>query len=404
VKYLQVIDATQPYLDNQSYTSYSNNPAAFDGVTGKGQPTEDTHKIMDFSIIRSTPYAHTQDPSGRLHEISINPTAEPSGWVWQEIAANCGTLSAFGVTHSQSDDVTAAGGEDWTAWPSEGGAMVFDGAEPRKVSQEIQPNWFSPYSQYPWVPAGSQINMSAALTISTLNDPVERMLYFFLPIGTATAPNVIYPLSYRELNGASAIANSPPFHPSLGGRLIATDNTRKWTIWRRTMNGAARVFQAPGQLTTAFFGGNGQAPGAAPGFGNVYVLNPTKLTDDDFGQIFPRYTTYFFLDGEKAQGLGLAFVRLLVTYLNAYILGTGTVTYTFLVNSLTNAWNLTTSRTLNLTPNFDQEIGGAQCQGNRIAVRISSTPLPGTLDNGFNLQRLTLWLKKAKLQIRGAAQ
>ena len=43
------------------------------------------------------------------------------------------------------------------------------------------------------------------------------------------------------------------------------------------------------------------------GTGNVYSLNPAKvprMTTSDF-QIHPYYTTYFFIDPEKAMALGL---------------------------------------------------------------------------------------------------
>jgi len=404
LKEISVIDAEEPYLDTQSFTSYTNNPSGFDGVSGNMQPTEDTRKIMDYSVIRGSLYCHTQDPSGRLHEITVDPTSEPVGWIWREVAANCGTLSAFGVTHSQADDESVSGAQDWCAWPAESGAMIFDGGVPEKISQEIQPNWNAPYSSFPWVAAGSSINMAAATNISALNDPVERILYFFLPVGSATTPNRIYPLSYRELNSAYAIAGSPPFHPSLGGKLIATDNTRKWTRCMRAMNGAARMYRDNlGQLTTVFFGGNGQALGVSAGYGNIYILNPAKLTDDDYGQISPYYITAPFLDPEKAQAIGLAFVRLLCAYANIFIAGVGTVTYTCLCDALTNTWNLTTTRNLSTTPTFDQEFAGNQAQGNRIFLKIASAPLTGQTDNSFNLQRVQLWFKKAKLQIRGAA-
>lgn len=400
----EIFDANNPYLDTQAFTSYSNNPTGFDGVSGDNGPTEDTRKIMGFTLIRGTPYAVTQDPSGRVHEIIVNPTSEPSGWTWKEVQANCGTLSAFGITHSQADDESASSGEDWSAWPMEGGAGLFDGAQVHKVSQEIQPNWNPGTSNYPWIAPDSGINMAAAQTISALNDPVERMLYFFVPIGSATAPNQVYPLSYRELNSAYAIANSPPVHVSLGGRLVVTDNTRKWTHWIRPLNGAARMYREnTGELTTVFFGGNGQAPGVTAGFGNIYTLDPTKLTDDDYGQIFPFYVTFFGPDTEKAQALGLTSVRILAAYCAVQISGTGTVRYTTLCDSLDNPWSLSTTRALTANPKFPQEFAGNQAQGSRMALKIQSSPVTGT-DNGFNLQWIQFYFKKAKLQIRGAAQ
>jgi hypothetical protein len=400
---ISIYPTDQEFLSNQAFTSYTNNSSGFNGLTGNLQPTEDTHKLMGLTVLRGTPYMHTQDPSGRLHEIIVNPTSEPSGWTVREVSANCGTLSTFGLMHSQADDQSGAGAEDWTAWPSEGGATIFDGSEPRKISQEIQPNWNTSGFAAPWVDSSAQINMAAAKTIQCLNDPVERIMYFFVPLGTAVVPTAVYTLSYRELNGASAIVNSPPFHPSLSGRLVATDNTRKWCPWMRTLNGAARMYQSNGELTTVFYAGNGLPLGAAAGFGNVYALNPLKYTDDDYGQVNPFYTTCFFLDPEQAQSIGITASRIMLAYLTSFISGVGTVTYSFLCGSLSNVWSISTTRNLSLTPNFDQEVGGGMAQGNRIAIRIASSPLTGQTDNGFNLQRIQGWWRAAKLKVRGSA-
>jgi hypothetical protein len=398
-----IFDSQNPYLDNETATSYTNNPAAFDGVSGVGQPTEDTHKIMGFSVIRSTPYAITQDPSGRVHQILVDPTSEPSGWEWKEIQSNCGTLSATGITHSQADDQTSSSGDDWSAWPTETGVGLFDGGQVHKVSQEIQPNWNPGTSKYPWMAEGTAINMDAASGISALCDPVDRMLYFFVPIGAATTPNAIYALSYRELNSASAIESSPPIHVSLGGKLVVTDNTRKWSIWNRPMNGAARMYRdSSGTLGTVFFGGNGSTAGTLPGFGNVYTLNPDLLTDDDYGQVYPYYVTFYGPDADKAQALQLTAFRKLLAYVTPFISGVGKVTYSILCDTPSNVWPLTATRTLTANPKFAQEFAGCQAQGSRMALKIASSPVNGT-DNSFNLQWLNFYYRNAKLTIRGSA-
>ena len=382
-----------------AYGSYVNNPAAFDGVTGQFGPEDDTRRIMDMGIIRDTLYMVTQDPSGRLHETNGSGVTEPSGWEVKEVAANCGTLSAFGLTHSQADDTAASGGDNWLAWPSETGVMLFSGASPEKISQEIQPNWNDPSRANTAI----QINMAAATSIWGLNDPVQRLLLFGLPIGNATAPSRIYVLDYKNLNSAYAIASSPPFHPSLSGHLIATDNSRKWAPWNRPINYAARMYLAPGQLTLVLCGGNGWTPGTAQGYGNVYTLNPALLTDDDYGQIASWYTTYAFLDPEKAQALGLKGQRLLMAYATVAVKYTGQVTLTYFPENLSNPWPLATTRSGSGSANFDLEFGGGMCTGNRIFVRISSSPITGT-DNGFLVSRFTAFLKDAKLLVRGANQ
>jgi hypothetical protein len=245
--------------------------------------------------------------------------------------------------------------------------------------------------------------MGTATLISALCDPVDRMLYFFVPVGTATAPTAIYPLSFRELNSAYAIANSPPIHVSLGGKLVVTDNTRKWTIWPRPMNGAARMYRNnTGTLTTVFFGGNGQTPGAAVGYGNVYTLNPAQLTDDDYGQIDPWYVTFYGPDSEKAQALQLTALRKMLAYVTPFISGVGQVTYTVLCDSPSNPWPLTVTRTLTTNPTFAQEFAGCQALGSKMALKIASSPVTGT-DNSMNIQWLNFYYRNAHLTIRGAA-
>ena len=392
---VSLIYADNPYIEDRAFASYIENPEGIDGFTGQFG-AQDPSKLMDMAILRDTLYLLTQAPSGRLHETNGSAVNEPSGWQISEVAANCGTLSAFGLTHSQADDTAASGGDDWMAWPDEGGVQIFGGGQPAKISQEIQPNWNDPSRDDTTI----QINMTAAKTIWGVNDPVQRILMFGVPIGTATAPNKIYVLNYRNLGNDQAIAGSPPFHPSMGGKLVATDNSRKWAPWNISANTAARMYRAAGVLSLVLGGGNGQTPGAAAGFGNVYTLNPHMLTDDDYGQIYPFYTTAFLPDAEKAGMMGLKGGRILMAYILAYTQGVGNITATYYPDSLDNPWPLTTVRELTSIYR-DREFGGGQCTGNRIAVKFASSPITGT-DNGFTMTRFTAFLKDAKLLIAGA--
>jgi hypothetical protein len=314
----------------------------------------------------------------------------------EPVQGNCGALSAFCLTTSQADDSSEAGGDDWMAWASDVGAIIYGGGLPEKISQEIQPNWNEPTRSNTAV----QINMAAAATVWALNDPVARLLMFGIPIGSATAPNQVYVLNYEHLGSSQAIASSPPFHPSFAGKLIATDNSRKWTHWLRPMNGAARMYRSAGQLSNVFFGGNGQTLGAAAGFGNIYTLNPAKFTDDDYGQIFPYYTTYAFLDPEKAQALQLKGGRISLAYLMAALQYTGQVTASYFPEKITNLWPLSTTRSGSGSANFDIEFGGGGVTGNRIFIQIASSPVTGT-DNGFKLTRLSAFIENARLLIGG---
>lgn len=388
---LSVIYAQTPYLDGDLYGSYGNNAEGIDGVTGLFGPVTDTHKVMDFGIMRATLYMLTRDPSGRLHETTDNGTTEPSGWDVDEVGSNCGSLSAFGLTKSQADDTAASGGEEWLAWPSSSGVRIFGGAFPDKISQEIQPDW-------------AQINPSAALTIWGVNDPVARALYFGVPRGTFTAPNQLLMMSYLELDSAQSIAGSPPFRVSFTGKLIATDNARKWSLWNVAANSGALMYRQTGVLSLVLGGGNGQFPNTSPGYGNLYTLNETSYTDDDYGQIDSYYTTYFFpMAGAEAQ-LQLGSHQKQLAYLMAYIQWVGTITITPLIENLNNPWALVCKRTVSQV-NFDLEWGGGYARGSRMAFKIQASPLAGQTDNAYNLQRFVAALMPAaRLRVRGAAQ
>ncbi len=228
---------------------------------------------------------------------------------------------------------------------------------------------------------------------------------FAVPV---TAGILIYPVNYRELDTASQIASAMPIHTSFTGRLIATDHTRKWTRWNVPAIGGALMYRQAGKIEPVFFLG-----------GNVYALRADLLTDDDLGQIFPYYTTYFFVthDAEGAltyvdatlerQPLGsgrklLAYLKVYLAAQNAQAPGTCQMTITPFIDNLQNPWALVGLRTLVNRPKFDLEWPGGQAQGDRIALKFASSPITGT-DNGFSLQRLTAFLKRAqRLQIRGA--
>lgn len=373
-----VIYDETPYLNNIVNASYVNNPEGFDGVTGQFGPGEDTHQVMSFGVLRNVMRLLTREPGGRIHDVYDNGVTEPAGWSVDEVAANCGLLSAFGLTESQADDAAASGGEEWMAWASTSGAYVYGGGIPEKISQEIQPDWSGGGNGQLTFPG---INPAAYLAVWALNDYVNRVIYFGLPTGTATAPNLIYPMNYRELNSAIAIGNAAPFHPSYSGHLIATDNTRKWTRWNLPMNGAAMMYRTTGgnNLSVTLFGGNGQAPGVAAGYGNIYTLNSGLFEDDDYGLINPYYVTYFFVNRQDEalmrddKGKPIGFGRKLLAYMSCFISGIGTLTITAYCDSMTNPWPLTGVRTLQANPTFDVEWTGGMAQAQRIALKFQAS-------------------------------
>lgn len=380
--------AQNPYLDSILYGSYVNNPEAFDGVSGKFGPSQDTRKVMDFGVVRGGLYLLTQDPSGRLHETVSSDTSEPAGWIVNEVGANCGALSAFSLTKSQADDATGSGGEEWFAWASSSGARIFGGSEPWKISQEIQPNWTGDVGR-----GFKGLNFAAATAIWAVNDPVARVIYFGVPSldkGDGTACNLILPVNYRELDTPGEVYAGKPVRTSYTGRLIATDQTRKWTRWNLACPGGALMYRQPGQLSMVFFGNAG----------NVYTFG-NGLTDDDYGIVVPYYITAFVPGHDEEVALQLG-NRKMLAYLISLMSGTGNMVITPLRDSLTGVWPLTGIRALTAVTR-DAEWAGGQATGYRMAFKLGSVPVAGT-DNGFVLQKVTVWLRQvARLRVRGTA-
>jgi hypothetical protein len=153
-----------------------------------------------------------------------------------------------------------------------------------------------------------------------------------------------------------------------------------------------------------FFAGNGQQPGLGTGYGNVYILNPNKFTDDDFGQIDMYYVTCALPTRDQEQGLQLGASRKLLTYLTGYIQSIANVVITVFPANLQNPWPITITRTPGMSPNFDLEMTGLNVEGYRMFFQIQPLPLDGQTDVYMALQRLSPYFKKSRMSVRGAAQ
>lgn len=372
---VELIYAVNPYLDNKMRGSYVNGPEQFDGVTGVIGPASDSSPLRCLFEMRDIMYMDTA--AGR-HETVDNATGEPSTWSVRELSQAVGALS---IKSSDTGRLgTGDSGEQFEFTASRSGLYIFWGGEMVKISQEIQTIWES-------------INFAAKQTIWVKNDPVGRRCYVGVPLNGATAPNTILVMDYRELNSPEAIAATGAFRQSYSGRMIAVEIARKWTKWSIASN-SCEILTLPNAVQTVTFGaGNGQTPGTANGFGNIYYLDAAKLTDDDYGQIVPYWTTYFFVSNDQEQALQLDSHRKLATYFTCFVTGTGQTSITPLSDTLANAYTALAAYPLNSSQNHDYE-WNINVDGERIAMKIGSVPLDGTTDNGFNLQKLALTLKK----------
>jgi len=183
---------------------------------------------------------------------------------------------------------------------------IFDGGEPVKISQEIQPLW-------------DQINWAAGQTLWVRVDTRNKRILCGVPIGTATTPNRILMLDYRGLLRAGEIATLPAVHFStFTGKLYAVGRSRKWCPWNLTANSCTLAERADG--TSQMFLGNGRVGGV--GNGKIYQLSDTQFSDDG-AAINSFYTTYFFLSHELEQTYQVRAHRKLFSYLSVYAEGAG---------------------------------------------------------------------------------
>jgi len=343
--------------------SYVNNPEAFDGVSGTFGEESDPTRIMGFGRVRDSMVMVT----GRgTYLANDSATGEPATWVLNTASTTVGALSINSVDAGR--DGTGDSGEEWILIAARGGLYIYEGGQLPKISQEVQASW-------------ERINWDAQQTVWIKNDAITRRIYIGVPLDAATKPSHILVLDRRELESAQQIAQSPPMRISFTGKMIASDLCRKWTIWNLAIN-CGEIMAAAGAQTDLTLG-------AGAAFGQAYRLGPQFSTDDDYGQVFPYYTTYFFVEHEAEQQLGLGSQRKLYKQINFSAGGVGLLQATPLADALSNAWTLPPAYTLPYTSTQDQPLG-LNVTAERVAFKVASQPLAGQTNNGFNLSKLVV--------------
>lgn len=372
---MEIVFTAQPYLDSVSYFSYVENPEAFDALTGKLQPTDDDSPMRFFSLLRSYLILAT---AGGLHR-TIDGAGEPGTWQIDPISRAVGALSFRSGDPGKFG--TGDTGEEWLAIASYNGLYLYGGGPLWKVSQENQPIW-------------DRINKAAQHTLWIKNDSGARRIYMALPLDQATAPNAIYPLDYRELDTDQQIASSPSVRvSSYSGKILATDMARKWTRWNIQSN-CGEILARPNNVYTFCLGaGNGVTPGLEPSFGNIYFLDPNKLTDDDYGGMAPYWISYLFPDRDQEQQFQLGSYQHLFVYSAYYATGVGQMVITPLAGGLANPRPACLPRVLNQTQLNDIEIP-LNVTAARVAFKISVIPLNGQTDVQLNVSKMIISIRK----------
>jgi len=291
---IEIYPTAQPYNSSLVRSSRVEDPESYDGVNGIQSVAENNGQALRAAFRMRERLYFVKEHS--LYVTEDDGSNEPALWAVSEVSRSVGTPSVNGV------DL----GEDWAVIADRSGLYIFWGAEPVKISQEIQPTWDS-------------INWQYAHTLWVRVDTRNKRVLVGVPLGAATSPNRVLMMDYRGLSNAQEIADRPPIHLTFTGKQVAFEKARKWAPWFITANSAALAERADG--TAQMFLGNGL------GTGKVYQLSDAQLSDDG-AAIAGYYTTYFFLHHELEQQLQLGSHRKLFPYLAMYVEGSGSLSLT----------------------------------------------------------------------------
>ncbi len=304
VENIEIFATATPYNTSLVRASFADDPESYDGVTGYlGVSEADGQSVRAAFVLRERLYLVKDRSCFVTDDDGVN---EPAAWTITEVSQTVGTPSVSGVDT----------GEDWAVIAGRAGIYIFDGGEPVKLSQEIQPLW-------------DQINWAAGQTLWVRVDTRNKRILCGVPIGIATSASLILVLDYRGLQSAAEIAALGSIQFStLSGKLYSVGRSRKWCPWNITANCCTLAERADG--TAQMFLGNGLVSGA--GNGKIYQLSDTQYSDDG-AAINSYYTTYFFLSSDLEQTYQVRSHRKLFAYLTMYAEGAGNLNLSAFVDN-----------------------------------------------------------------------
>src|SRR5207245_11024568 len=203
---IEIFPTAQPVNASLVRASRVEDPESYDGIDGLLSVAENNGQAIRAAFKLRERLYFVKEHS--LHVTQADGTNEPSLCAIADVSSTLGTPSVRGVGI----------GEDWVVIAHRTGLYIFNGGEPIKISQEIQPTC-------------NQSNWQYGHTLWVTVDTKERRIFVGVPLGTATSPNKILMLDYRDLDDADLIASRPPINITYTGRKTATDKTRKWSPW-----------------------------------------------------------------------------------------------------------------------------------------------------------------------------
>ena len=116
--------------------SLADNPESYDGVDGLLSVAENNGQAVRAAFVLRDQLYFVKEHS--IYSTQDDGVNEPAGWTLSEVSTTVGTPSVDGVDT----------GEDWAVIADRSGLYIFDGGEPVKISQEIQPLWDTINWQY----------------------------------------------------------------------------------------------------------------------------------------------------------------------------------------------------------------------------------------------------------------
>jgi hypothetical protein len=256
--------------------SGTDEPEAYDGVTGILSVAENNGQGLRAAFtLRNNLYLVKE---GSLYVTATDGVNEPALWQIEEVSNQVGTPSVHGV----------GTGEEWVVIAGRSGLYLFDGGQPEKLSQEIQPTW-------------DAINWQYGHRLWVQVDTREKRIYVGVPMGSVTEPNQVLMLDYEEGFGDPLVA-----------ALTAPERARKWAPWTMAANSCALVERSSG-VAQIFLGSSNSS-------GKIYALASGQFSDD--GAAINSFYTTAFLASTGLSG------RNLFGYLTGYVQGAGSMALT----------------------------------------------------------------------------
>ena len=253
-------------------------PESYDGVSGIMSIAENNGQGIRAAFTLRNNLYFVKERS--MYVTATDGVNEPALWQVEEVSNQVGTTSAHGVGY----------GEEWVVIAGRSGLYYFDGSEPIKLSQEIQPTW-------------DAINWQYGHRIWVQVDIQHKRVLIGVPMGSTTTPNQILMLDYSE-----------GMQDPLLTMLYPPARSRKWAPWMISANACGLIERSTG-LAQVFFGTSNST-------GKIYGLTPGAYSDD--GNAINSFYATAYLAATGLSG------RNLFGYLTGYVQGAGSLALTAL--------------------------------------------------------------------------